>query len=802
MAVNIEVVSKKFFTQHRNGNTFSTDITENTLILQGGVGAFYRLEEVVKVTVALNASLSIPMKYEIIGGTTAVLKSPGFSFSNAGLFTGQICDLIQGTTNTGEITILGITGTGNSTLIFDNTNVAAFLTEGDIYFNLEIKVKTVPDYLRYQYGEQPSNISVNDYASPLDGTTQAYVQSDVDGTFKTMPRVGLNASWDKTDLLDVKFNATTFTYTHEFEIRHQFRPTWYKEAEFFNLFAPLNNPADLEGVFTRKYVNGFFFGYNSPTPVAVMEDNFGLLDSGNVGYYNEALNGFPSIYTLTSLTITNPSGTGVLEVSEANVIVAVITASSTIFTATQRAILNHSRATTDIKATLQADSSDTVYIRDSLLQDAGAGAVSSTIITGMTVVQDSTVQITVTATITFSGAQQNLIDPGESYILWLTVDNQALTAVTERPVDILLEFDRYTKNLDQTGQITNWQLKLFNPFNAYAGGKFNTDWKGWDGDIVGILGTFDLVQTTDGNFRRITSMKSRIVADNGTDEFEIFSKTITVDPQVQFEDSGFIYRIIDIDEAENVNIPSTEPIARRIVQSVPAFPGAFQTITVKTIMPRISWRDWIANADVPTSFFDNTELQNNLNQRTSNYGTSGFLVEYELTVEVTLFEPGVATGISAFAGGFIPTAVTTYKLRGDHFDILNFDVDGGLGFSAVTKRFDLNGDPTDNLFIDQVVRIEIEFTHSSGTLPVGDLSAYIWIERDGGTTEPFQLHTDLDWTLDDSPLVPSNTLATGNTQFVEIISTLNLVTIICNTNPDNLQESVLYNVYGRLAKET
>ena len=804
MAVNIEVVSKKFFTQFRNGNTFSTDVGENTLILQGGIGDHYRLEEVVKVTIEVNTALSLPMNYEIIAGTTAVFKSIGFNYSNAGIFTGQVCDLIQGTTNVGEITILGLTGSGNNTVIFDNTNVAAFLTDGDTYFNLEIKVKTVPDFLRYQYGIMPSNISVNDYASPLDGSTQAYTQTDVDGGFKTMTRIGANASWDKTNLLDVKFNGTTFTYTHEFEIRHEFRPTWYLEAEFFNLFAPLNNPVDLEGVFTRKYVNGFFFGYNSPAPVAIMEDNFGIFGSGNTGYYNEALNGLPSIYTLTSLTITNPSETTVLEVSEANVVVAVITASSPIFTATQRAIANHSRATTDIKAALQPDSSDTVYIRDSLLQDAGAGAVSSTIITSMTVVQDSTVQITVTFTVTFSGTQQNLIDTGESYILWLTVDDQALNSTTERPVDILLEFRRYSKNLDQTGQITNWQLKLFNPFNAYAGGKFNTDWKGWNGDIVGVLGTFDLIQTTDGSFRKITSIKSRIIADNGIpeDEFEIFSKTITVNPQLLFEDSGFIYHIIDLDDPESVNIPDTEPIARRIVQSVPAFPGAFQTITVKTIMPRISWRDWIANADVPSSFFDNAELQNNLNQRTSNYGTAGFQIEYELTVVVTLFKPGESSVLSELETGFVASSVTTYKLRGDHFDILDFNVDGGLGFSGVTKFFDINNDVTTNLFTDQSVRIEIEFAHSLGTLSVGDLSAYIWIERDNGTTEPFQLHTDLDWTFDDSPLIASDTLLTENTQFVEIISTVNLVTIICATDPENLQENVVYNVYGRLAKET
>ena len=115
---------------------------------------------------------------------------------------------------------------------------------------------------------------------------------------------------------------------------------------------------------------------------------------------------------------------------------------------------------------------------------------------------------------------------------------------------------------------------------------------------------------------------------------------------------------------------------------------------------------------------------------------------------------------------------------------------------------DILGDLTADIDSNFPMTMQGIGTHSLGTLGVGDLWAMIWIVKDQGLETPFQLHSDFDWTSGDNPLEASDELATGNTQFVEIISTLNEVKILCKTNQFNLIENQSYKIYGRIGKKT
>ena len=94
------------------------------------------------------------------------------------------------------------------------------------------------------------------------------------------------------------------------------------------------------------------------------------------------------------------------------------------------------------------------------------------------------------------------------------------------------------------------------------------------------------------------------------------------------------------------------------------------------------------------------------------------------------------------------------------------------------------------------MRIEIEFDHTLGVLP--KLQGEIFIEKVGQVSNIWRLSTQKDWSNPLNPLSPSDTLASGNTTVVEIVSISNKVTLICNTNNLNLDPNIEYNVYGRL----
>jgi len=805
MAVKLTPTSKEFKTEYRNGSTFAGKPLEFSTVLQENVGEFTQLSEVFTMEVIFNEFLSVPVKYTSLGLGGGIFTSSGTDFVFEGLRAGQSIDISDGD-NTTTTTVTSVTGAGNITLLFDdsaiNLTTGGWLTPDATYTNLTIRVRSVPTYLRYSYGIMDSATTPNNYESPIDGSAQSYQLDGFSGAFQDMDRLGSVVSWDLSTKVQAKFNSTTGNYVHEFEILHEFRTAWYVEDELGNLAGP-TNPTRLAGDSTQKYVNGFEFGYGSTLITAIKEDPFGTVGSGNLGYYNEALNGFPNIFTLDSYTISNASGIDNLEASEINTCTAVITCPGPgVFAAGQQVIVNHSACPPATKYASSFNTSDEVFLRDSILLTEGGAPANSSIITGATLVLDSPTQITITWRVTYTGDQQNQIDAGEQYLQWVVVGDQSLTALTERPVNLIAEFDRYTKNTDVSGQIANYQPYFYNPHNALSGTRFTTDWSGWDGDFMKLNASFDLTQTNDGNYRKITSLKSQIVAWDGTTDFVIKSKTLPIDPQVQFENAGYIYQIIDLSGTEGENLKFGDEMNSYELESTPTFPAGSQPWVVQTIIPRIPWRDWVANDAVPSSFYDNTKPNNNQNEKSSNYQTGPFLVYHRLRAEVTLFVPGEDTSLITSIQGFKPDVVTIHNLWSDHFDILDFDVDGGLGFSANQFWYDTNNDLTDALFTDEQIRIEIEFDHGLGVLPIGDLTGYIWVERDGGTTNPYYLHTDKDYSNSASPLEPSNTLLTGNTQFVEVISASNKVTFICYTNPDNIDKNITYNIYGRLEKKT
>lgn len=799
MAVEITPTSKKFFTQYRNGDDFTENPTQTTEFLQCNRGDLVRFEETISISVSSNETGGVILDYVDMGAGVGQFSAFGINFKDDGLEAGQSIDIIYDGVAYSS-TVLSISGASYNVLRFNNTLVTPFITDF-AYKNVTIRVKSAPDYLRYQYGVLRSTALTNDYSSPLDGSTQAYTLDGITTTFADMTRVGATESWDLSTVIQVRQGTSIDAYTHVFEIRHVFRPHWFIASELGNLIPTISNPIDLFGVNTVKYVNGFFFGYASTAIVAEAEDNFGTVGSGNVGWYNEALNGNPNIYTVDSVTFSSDSD--VLEISETNTVTAVITASSGVFTSDQKVIAHHTRLSTVAQYAGQYVPIDEVFFRDSQSQTAGSAAVGSGIITNMTVVQDSTTQITVTFNVSFTTAQQEDLLAGEFYLLYLTVGSESLTQITEQPVNLVLSATRYTKDPNQTGYLTNAQPSYYDSNAAYTGPRIFTNVSGYNMDTIGVTQNFRLTQFNDGSRLKMTSIKSRVIAVNSTtgDEFELFSKLLPTSPNTTIESGGYKYQALNLIQSETTRLPSDEPLNSKEVVSTPSFPAGFQPVMLKSFF-RVPWRDWIENLAVNPVFFNALQPNNNLNEKTSNYsGVSGYQIFHEFMIQVTRFEtislPGGLTG-----EGIIN--VSDYRLRSDHFNILDFDVDDGSGgsFTASWSFQDIDGNAAGGIYSDSDTMAICELTHALGTLNVSDLWAEMRIEANGTSTEPWALHSAKDWTNDENPLYPSNQVDTDNTQFVEIESELNKVTIRCMINSDNLIDGVQYNIYSRLGKKT
>lgn len=787
-----EVIEKKFFTDYRNGSTFADNLTEFTGILQCNVGDRNKLTEIIQVTTQINLTESFEFTHTIGVGSNNKIQSAGFDFFENGLFPGAVIDVVQGS-NVKEATVTSISGPGNTLMQITNANLA-FLTAGT-HINIIFKVKTQPKFFEYRYGIIDSFQETGTYESEFDDNIQSYYIFLIGGSFTAMTRIGADVSWDLTESVQVKFNVTTDIYTHEFEIAHIFSLKYFTEEE---LTAVLTNvkPTYLSGVNSVKYANGFFFGGVGSSLSLVFEDNG---TDGKVGWFNEALNGFESLFSISDLTITNPSATGSIEDTETNSVEFTINSSTPVLTAASKVIVAHSKMADSVDYANLPDTNAAVFVRDLLSTTAGAGAVVSSIISNYTVTFVSTTELTINFDLDFNPTQQDFIETGDPFLLWASIGDEALNALDETPVNLLFT-GVYSSNTDTPGLIIASAPLYFDAFAAYAGGRKFTDVNGWDGDLVGYQNPFTMTQFSDGSFTRVVAMRSVLKVINLTTgaEFEMFNNVVVFGEDEIITDGPSKFQALNFSTKFTTKIPPTSPINIVSVISSPPFPPLFQIINIQLAFARIPWRDWIPNAAVDAVFYDDTKPNNNQNEKTSNYNsTPPWEIVHQLEVDAIKNTPSTTT-IEAF----VATPVTTYILQSDHFDIQELGVDPGGIWTGILQAIDVLGEVTADIDSNFDMILRGTMNHSLGLLPVGDFWAMIWIVKDQSAETPWQLHSTEDWTHSQNPLAASDELATGNTTLVEILSEVDKVTVFCRTEHTNLIKGIQYKGYVRLGKKT
>lgn len=800
MAFKFTTPTKEFLTEYRNGPAFTDNPTEYSDTIRGNVGDLVRLHEVVIVEVIFNEFNAITITWDS-SPAEGIFQAVGYNFVNEGFWNGATVQVIQGDEE-GESTISVIdSGSGFSIMHLDKTNLD-FLTDGP-HTNVQIRLKDAPTRAQYKYGLVPQDTvssSDSNYQSPLDGTDQAYLRTIIPSspTFGDMTPLGPpNISWNLTEEIQITFNGTTGDYFHEYEIKHTFRIPYYLDGEDSNLVT-LTSPEVLNGTNTYKYVSEYRFGVNSSIPGKFSQ----LGAEGDVGYFNENYNGKPNIFTITSQTITNASATGTLEVTETNSVALSIEAEagSAPFVVGQQVIVGHSRLPSATEYQEQPETYISIWLLDTLKQDAGAVAVNSNQITNLVVTYVDSEHLTMTFDIAYTVSERDLIDEEDRWLLWVTLGEEALAVDLENQVNLRIT-DVYSKNNNIPGILYDHTIAYTNSLNAVTGPRSSTDWQGWDMDFVGCFENVKMLQVSEDEWNEITNIESQIVMVKGDEKAVIYTRTIGFTSS-QLISGGYKYQIINSVLVPSLTLPSIEPLNRDEVQSVPAFPAGFQTILIETAVPRIPWQDWIANGAIPTEFFNEAELNDNLNQRTSNYSEVNsweiyhqFLVTTKNSKNKIVIDP-----IKLQSKKITLVGTTEYELRSDEFIIEPIDVDPGGIWSGTVEAFDILGDPTDNIFKDVNTLIKVSFNHNLGILPAPGLGGYVSIQKKNSTEPPWQLHTNRDWTNPNNPLTPSDTLLTGNETLVEVVSSTDVVEFWFYTNKENLVEGQEYTIYGRLEK--
>lgn len=801
---------QEFRTQWRNGNDFLTDSSAFSYRLRGNVGDLVQMTQQITVECSVNETLSLSFAYD--SNLERIICS-GLDFKNEGLFIGATVQIIQGT-NEGESTITNITGRGNSTLFFDTTNLG-FLTDGthtDIY----IRVKDAPTYMRYQYGVIPFRVqsdNENTFASPIDGNIQAYYKYDIvqpSYELLTMQRFGVFKSWDLSTSVEVAYAGNPSAYFHVYDIIHTFRISPYVDTETDNIINQIP-PPNFTRTGTLKYANKIFLGYSSEVVGSVT--NLGV--TGDVGYYNENYNGKQNVYATTDLVISTPTGGETLSVTETNTVTLSVTNSDARFVSAQKFIVSIFRLVPSTEISNNKDYTwAEMYGFDSVRKTISAmdPPTDSSPLTNVDAAFINTGQFDIEFEVIFTTDQQAQISDGDMYAIVISTGENGRDPDAEDNVSLIATVDVFFKDEAKADIVYDVDFSYFDSYGALSGDRNYTNQATWNGCFVGFDFLFKLKQYDDGSFNRITKLVSRLVLVNDTDVTDIrvlWSKDMPLSPVSPFNayQSGlYNYQLANGTSNDTAKLPTTEPLNINMVRSLPSYPPDYQQFQVSGSIPRIPWRDWVANNNVPSVNFDDTEPNNNLNQKTSNYANANgyscfheLYLEAEQTTFVEVSSPGKVPKLQAQIN------TTNFHLRSDEFEIIDFDLDGNpsITMTGAFTFYDADSNLVSDISSTQFRLVKVTIDHDLGTLNKADLWGEIWIEQANSTGEVFaQLHSVKDWSSTDNALMGSQEILTTNLNFVEIESVANIVYLYCRTVPENLIPGVEYNWYCRLGKRT
>jgi hypothetical protein len=356
---------------------------------------------------------------------------------------------------------------------------------------------------------------------------------------------------------------------------------------------------------------------------------FDSLD-GSVGWFDENFNGGTSDYS----AITEYEDTATAEEATALQTSRKTTASITLsklsapFSAGQVlvAVVQYLPLNESAYANTSTDY-QTNFLYDTIRVVEGAGDVVGTGIIKRANAGISGDDIVLEIDVEYSTAQ-GITVTGGNFLIGVSVEDSALSAGNSDRVMVLADVQQYQGIGLISGLLTfdKFDLLVHNQvLGVDTGSIFANAWNE-DGLLLDFAFSLDLAKQA-----FISQLALKLVAFKSADEsyFELDRYTIDCSNFPVADDSQQLQvdttRGYNLATGDQFNFVKLETGAK--VGSVQSYTGSFGQ--------KITWQDWLANLDVDTVFYDDTQPNNNLNQKASNYsGLEGYQIK--IIAEATL----------------------------------------------------------------------------------------------------------------------------------------------------------------------
>lgn len=797
MANQIIVTDRKWFREPRNGSTFSTDTGVYSTYFKVNILERVKFQTTFKVHSSVLASTTVEIQYASVAGGDTALIHPFSNWSDEGFKVGDTIKVVQGA-NEDNVTIAYLYGT---VLQISGTPLSAAplnLVTGTYYDDLEIYNTTLPTSLVFKFGiipnvPPPPAVGVmppNPFKTWVDLQTQSYSTDGVTGSASGLTSNMFFPSSETTESVTIQYLSTTDDYIFEFEMIHIFRVEAYI-ADWLNNYINNNSPASFINP-NYRYVCQYKFGTSATDPNEKrIYNDFEL--NGALGFIDNNFTNGLGIYGVISVDYENSLGATLaqLEVTETTTVTMQIQNTSASFPAGQQIILYVLRLPPPNEIAEQPDPWYYKRVFAQATAEDGGPLVDSDFIKDLMVEVDAGDNSLLNIIFDFEldATQKTLITNGDRYFIGVSCEDSTLSAALSDGKVVWCDCNTYTKNSDISGLITGNTFELYSSEKTPNGTLSTTNIASWNNRLHQAIVHFNLTKTvalpTSSAFIKVAGMKGQIIARNKVtfESFVLDNYDMPIPPALMTFFGGAFYQIVNTTNYRDFKINSTAQANKSTIVS--EIPGAYQP-TQEWIVRWpfvVNWRQWQYNPNVPTSFYDSIEEQNNLNYRTSNYNETGSDWEIRIRLLVTVNTQGVNTDY-----GILSTACT----------VRDFDIDPSAldNWSAVTQIFDESGTECDYIKIGEDMRIKTTFSMSTaGSIDPDFLFAEHTIEEYQSTDDNFRLHSMVDWYYNGNMLKP----LTGETK-VKITQDVPGNTIVVESliDKDYIDPTKSYNVYSHL----
>jgi hypothetical protein len=660
MPVELIIQNNEYLNQYKNGETFASSTSDVTYNLAGCVMEKIQYSSTMDVSWFFQATEFDTMEIELTGTTDLIrFKKTSGSFVDDGFSIGDDIDMIgeYGGTNyviDGDVTVIQ-----NDWMYVQFTATVPFTQSGTSSAFL-LQGKSSLTALVYSFGLIDNNENFNTNSKISNNNQSFYVNALVTGVAQTMTKQGNFQDWI-TGSVTCEKQTNPSTYVQRFEIIHNFIVNpFYLDGELTHL---QNNtiPSLYSGLNSLKHVvkADFRIGLSNPNTSKI-----GTMDSilGSTGYFNENMNGFNNIYSISSVTYEDPaasSADGILTADTTTIRVKIAKSGGS-FTTSDKvgAFVSYLPPSSDYQNKLTDVEENFVYDNAFCLAD-GTPVANTGVIDSVTATVNAG-DIDLVIVTSYSSVQQAYIATNADpyFLLAIQVGDVSLTNPNSDRVMLIADALPFDTSADISGLIILNDLRHFGHDMVIGTDVGYTSYKGWNEDGVAITFDFDLDLNKNA---RLDSLKIKLQAIEVTtlESFDLDSYEFDLGNVV----AGGVQQF-NVNDTRGYTLAAGSQFNEVTLQTNSQV-GGLQNYS-GTFGQKLSWQEWIQNLDVDQVFYDNTEPNDNFNYKSSNYTNliNNYIIV--IAIEANVYGEDSTLGTSGN---------TDYKLLARPITIYDYDED-------------------------------------------------------------------------------------------------------------------------------